>query len=56
MTQCGAGVGLSQPQPRTGADLTQRGEEVDVVIAQPELRQLAAKASFVGIPVSQEVH
>lgn len=47
MTQCGTGVGLSWPQPGMEADLTQRGEEVDVVIPHPELRQLVAKASFV---------
>lgn len=35
------------PQPRERAALTQRGEEVEVVIPQPELRQLVAKSSFV---------
>lgn len=47
MTNCGTGVGLSGPQPGTEADLTQRREEVDVVIPQPEFCQLIAKASFV---------
>lgn len=37
MTQGGTGVGLSWPQPSAEADLTQRGEEVDVVIPHPEL-------------------
>lgn len=47
MTKFDPGIELSGPQPGTEADLTQRGEEVDVVIPQPELRQLAAKALFV---------
>lgn len=47
MTESGTGVGFPGSHPRTEADLTQRGEEVDVVVPQPELCQLVAEASFV---------
>lgn len=38
-----------------GCFLTIGCEQVQVVIAQPELRAQVAEASFVGVPVSEEV-